>query len=47
MLNREAWHAGGPFHVEDGSPRFTCSSNDTTVFDSIKTLLDNNEKPLY
>lgn len=44
--NREAWHAGGPFHVEDGSPRFTCSSNDTTVFDSIKTLLDNNEKAI-
>lgn len=44
--NREAWHAGGPFHVEDGSPRFTCGSNDTTVFDSIKTLLDNNEKAI-
>lgn len=44
--NREAWHAGGPFHVEDGSPRFTCSSNDTTVFDSIKTLLGNNEKAI-
>lgn len=44
--NREAWHAGGPFHVEDGSPRFTCGSNDTTIFDSIKTLLDNNEKAI-
>ena len=44
--NREAWHAGGPFHVEDGSPRFTCGSNDMTVFDSIKTLLDNNEKAI-
>ena len=44
--NREAWHAGGPFHVEDGSPRFTSGSNDTTVFDSIKTLLDNNEKAI-
>lgn len=44
--NREAWHAGGPFHVEDGSPRFTSGSNDTTVFDSIKTLLDNNKKAI-
>lgn len=44
--NREAWHAGGPFHVEDGSPRFTSGSNDTTVFDSIKTLLGNNEKAI-
>lgn len=32
--------------MEDGSPRFTCGSNDTTVFDSIKTLLDNNEKAI-
>ena len=44
--NREAWHAGGPFHVEDGSPRFTSGSNDTTVFDSIKTLLGNNKKAI-
>lgn len=44
--NREAWHAGGPFHVEDGSPRFTSGSNDMTVFNSIKTLLDNNEKAI-
>lgn len=44
--NREAWHAGGPFYVEDGRPRFTGGKNDTTVFDSLKTLLDNNEKAI-
>ena len=44
--NREAWHAGGPFYVEDGRPRFTGGKNDTTVFNSLKTLLDNNEKAI-
>ena len=44
--NREAWHAGGPFYVEDGRPRFTDEKNDTTVFDSLKALLDNNEKAI-
>ncbi|MCR4831145.1 MAG: 1-deoxy-D-xylulose-5-phosphate synthase [Pseudobutyrivibrio sp.] len=42
--NREAWHAGGPFNVEDGSPKFTGGNPDTTVFDSLKELLDTNEK---
>ena len=43
--NREAWHAGGPFNVEDGSPKFTGGNpDDTTVFDSLKELLDTNEK---
>ena len=42
--NREAWHAGGPFNVEDGSPKFETKDNDTTVFDSIKELLDTNPK---
>ncbi len=41
--NREVWHAGGPFNVEDGSPKFV-GKNDTTVFDSLKELLDNNDK---
>lgn len=41
--NREAWHAGGPFNVEDGSLKFE-GHNDTTVFDSLKNLLDNNPK---
>lgn len=41
--NREAWHAGGPFNIEDGSRNFAVEE-DTTVFDSLKNLLDTNEK---
>lgn len=42
--DREAWHAGGPFNVEDGSPKFANSDNDTTIFDSLVDLLNSNEK---
>lgn len=41
--NREAWHAGGPFNIEDGSRKFV-AEEDTTVFDSLKNLLNVNEK---
>ncbi len=41
--NREEWHSGGPFNIEDGSPKFI-EEKDTTVFDSLKNLLDINEK---
>lgn len=41
--NREQWHVGGPFNVEDGSPKITIK-NDTTVFESLKELLDSNEQ---
>lgn len=41
--NRESWHAGGPFNIEDGSRNFAME-NDTTVFDSLKNLLNTNEK---
>lgn len=44
--NREMWHAGGPFNVEDGSPKFNVSPVDTTVADSIKNLLDTNPKAI-
>lgn len=45
--NREAWHAGGPFNVEDGSPKFAMEEEpDTTVFESLKNLLDSNEKAI-
>lgn len=45
--NREAWHAGGPFNVEDGSPKYISNGkNDTTVFDSLKNLLNTNEKAI-
>lgn len=42
--NRESWHAGGPFNVEDGSPKFPAQSGDTTIADSIKELMDTNPK---
>lgn len=42
--NRESWHAGGPFNVEDGSPKFGGWKSDSTVFESLKELLDNNNK---
>lgn len=42
--NREAWHAGAPFNIKDGSPKFAMESPDTTIFDSLKNLLDSNEK---
>ena len=40
--DRESWHAGGPFNVEDGSPKVAVQEADNPVFDSIKELLDNN-----
>ncbi len=42
--NREMWHAGGPFNVEDGSPKGGGWNSDPTVFESLKELLDNNDK---
>lgn len=42
--NRESWHAGGPFNVEDGSPKFPDQGGDTTIADSIKNLMDTNPK---
>lgn len=45
--NREAWHAGAPFNPENGSRDFLGSfKEDTTVFDSLKNLLDKNEKAI-
>lgn len=42
--NRELWHAGGPFNVEDGSRNIEMGEVDDPVFDSIKNLLDTNSK---
>ena len=42
--DRENWHAGGPFNVEDGSPKFPTQGGDTTIADSIKNLMDTNPK---
>lgn len=41
--DREAWHAGGPFNVSDGSPKFP-SVPDTTVHDSLIDLLNRDDK---
>ena len=43
--DREPWHAGGPFNAADGS-REGGGSADTTVFDSLKKLLDTNDKAI-
>ncbi len=42
--DRERWHAGGPFDIADGSPKFGGGGSDTTIFDSLADLLDNNKK---
>ncbi len=42
--NRESWHSGGPFNVEDGSRKYQHDGGDTTVADSIKNLMDTNPK---
>ncbi|WP_031557884.1 1-deoxy-D-xylulose-5-phosphate synthase [Lachnospira multipara] len=41
--NRESWHAGGPFNVEDGSPKIVSNGGDTTVFDSLINLLETDD----
>lgn len=40
--DREAWHAGGPFTIKDGSR--PSNIGDSTIFDSLVELLDSNEK---
>lgn len=42
--NSELWHAGGPFNVEDGSSKGGGFNSDPTVFESLKQLLDTNDK---
>ncbi len=39
--NKEDWHSGAPFFVEDGTPKNGYPKYDTTVFDSLENLLDN------
>ncbi len=41
--NREEYHAGGPFNVEDGSPKYSYEE-DSTVYESLIELLENDEK---
>ena len=45
-VDRENWHAGGPFNVEDGSPKIPVQGGDTTIADSIKNLMDTNPKAI-
>ena len=44
--NRERWHAGGPFHVEDGSPLYPDAGGESVVFNCLKDLLDTNENAI-
>lgn len=37
---REQWHAGGPFNIEDGSPKIEGRQTDTVVRDSIMDLIE-------
>lgn len=39
--NKEAWHAGGPFNVEDGSKKVQ-EKVDTTIYDSLVNLIETN-----
>ncbi len=38
--NREFWHAGGPFNIEDGSPKYKRENGDNIIYNSIKGLLE-------
>ena len=44
--DRERWHAGGPFHIEDGSPLYPYEGGENVVFNCLKELLDTNEKAI-
>ena len=44
--DRESWHAGGPFHVEDGSPLYPYEGGESVVFNCLKELLDTNENAI-
>ena len=42
--NREQWHGGGPFHVEDGSPLYPHRGGRNIVYECLKDLMDTNPK---
>ena len=44
--DRERWHAGGPFHIENGSPLYPYEGGENVVFSCLKELLDTNEKAI-
>jgi len=43
---RERWHSGGPFNIEDGSPKILLTKRKNVVTDSIMDLMDNNPKAI-
>ena len=44
-VNKEAWHAGGPFNVADGTYKFV-DEDDQTLFNSLTNLLNANKKAI-
>jgi len=44
--NRERYHAGGPFNVLDGSPKRESKESPNMVYESLKSLLENDPKAL-
>ncbi len=44
--DKESWHACSPFRIEDGYPKNGYPKYDTTLYDSIKELLDTDSKSI-
>ena len=42
--DREAWHAGGPFDAENGTPKIMEPQEEDVVFESLKELIDRNDR---
>ena len=42
--NREQWHGGGPFHVEDGSPLYPGGGGENVVYTCLTELMDSNPR---
>ncbi|WP_026053003.1 1-deoxy-D-xylulose-5-phosphate synthase [Ruminococcus flavefaciens] len=44
--DRERWHAGGPFNIEDGSPLYPYQGEENVIFSCLKELLDTNKNAI-
>lgn len=44
--DREEWHSGAPFNIEDGVPKNGYPKYDTTVYDSLINLLETDDKSI-
>lgn len=44
--DKEDWHSGSPFNIEDGTPKNGYPNYDTTVHDSLEKLLSENEQSI-